>query len=144
MQTPASLPFGDPFIGARSRVALGRRLFRWSLALFLVAFPILLQAEGSVSDCTEAELRAALAGGGEVTFSEDCEITLSAPIEISEDTSIDATGFDVAIIGNGSTRLFSVAPGVNFDLNGLTLQGGRSTNGGAIYIDSEATVQITD
>jgi len=144
MQTPASLPFGDPFKVTCSRVPLGRKLFRWSSALFLVAFPILLQAEGSVTDCTEAELRAALAGGGEVTFSEDCEITLSAPIEVSEDTSIDANGFDVTIIGNGSTRLFSVAPGVSFDLNGLTFQGGRSTNGGAIYIDSEAVVQITD
>jgi hypothetical protein len=146
MQTPAILPFGSPANGTRPRVSCGWQLFRWSSALLLLACPILLHAEGSVSDCTEADLRAALAGGGEVTFSEDCKITLGAPVDISTDTTIDANGFDVTITAstNSSIRLFSVAPGASFKLIGLTLQGGRSTNGGAIYIDSEAVVQITD
>jgi hypothetical protein len=144
MQSPPSMPFGSPLRGIRSRVSMGWNSLLWGSALFLLACPMFLQAEGVVADCNETELLAALVGGGEVTFSEDCEITLTAPVVISEDTSIDANGFDVTIDGNSSTRLFSVASGVSFSLNGLTLQGGLSTNGGAIHIDSAAVVQITD
>lgn len=144
MQPPPSVPFATPIHGTRPQRSLNRKLLQWGAVLLLLAYPILLRAEGSVTNCTEAALRAALAGGGEVTFDDDCEITLSAPLVISEDTSIDADGVDVTIKGNGSTRLFLVTSGASLNLTGLTLQGGRSTNGGALYIESAATVTISE
>src|SRR5256885_1831857 len=54
---------------------------------------------GDVTDCTEAALLAAF-DGEPVTFLEDCSITLTAPITIDSDTTIDAQGHRVMLSGD--------------------------------------------
>ena len=62
-------------------------------ALLMLAAPATpAHAGGVVSVCDEAHLRAALAGGGTVTFSCSGTITLTATIRILADTTIDGTG----------------------------------------------------
>src|SRR5262245_37766243 len=107
-----------------------------TLITLIACLPFVALGEGTVDDCTEASFRAALAGGGEVTFTEDCEIELTSPVDIGADTTIDASDVEVVIRGNGSIRLFSVADNVALNLAHLTLIGGRGTNGGAIFINS--------
>ena len=87
------------------------------LALMLLLTPLLAavrpqpaNAAGVVSTCTEAALRAALAGGGLVTFSGCGTIPIASQLEISEDTIIDGGGL-VTLDGGGSTRLFVVHAG---------------------------------
>jgi hypothetical protein len=84
----------------------------------------------------------ALQGGGEVIFANDCDIILSASIEITEDTTIDATDFDVSLSGSNAVRIFYVRAPAALTLTHLTLTGGRETNGGAIYIEPGASVRL--
>ena len=69
-----------------------------TLALALPASPA--QAGGVVSICDEAHLRAALTGGGAVTFACSGTITLTQPITITADTTIDGSGQAVTISGD--------------------------------------------
>jgi hypothetical protein len=117
--------------------------------LFALGFALLAfssaRAAGTVSSCTEDELRAAVAGGGLVTFSSNCSITITQPIPIAfVDTTIDAGSNTVTISGGGSVSLFSVTN--NLRLVGLTLANGKSTNGigGALFINAGATVIATN
>ncbi len=144
MQAPASVLLKSPSVGTRLGIPLGWKPLHWGCVVLLTAFPALMKADGVISSCTEAEFRAALLTGGDVTFAKNCQVTLSEPVVVYAHTSIDANDFSVSIIGNGSFRLFDVAPGVNFTLNGLTLQQGSNAQGGAIYIDSTAVVRITN
>ena len=114
-----------------------------ALALVTVCFgSAVLSAYGSgvVASCAEASLRAALQGGGQVSFSADCSITLTQPIFISEAaTTIDAVGHNVQISGGGSVRLIEAT--TNLVLRGLNLiNGGNSNAGSALYIHPGATV----
>ena len=92
-----------------------------------------IHAGGTVTDCSETNLDAALSGGGTVTFACDGTITITTTKSISADTILDATGHLVSINGNSIVRLFTVNPAVNFSVYNLTLANGGSTNGGAIY-----------
>jgi hypothetical protein len=119
----------------------------------------LVSAGGVVSNCDEASLRAALAGGGAVTFACEGTITLAASLAITNDTSLDGTGHSVTLSGANLTRLLLVQPGVTLNLQSLTLANGfaPATNGvtgpsgspggpgygGAIYSDN-ATVHARD
>jgi hypothetical protein len=111
---------------------------RWLgvLLLLLLAFSGRAQI---VTDCTEAGLEEALAGGGSVTFDCDGTIVLTNTIVISFDTVLDATGHLVTIstvTGTNTTnavRLFEIEPGVSFEIINLRLADGRSTNGAAIF-----------
>lgn len=76
---------------------------------YLVAILVLLtlavpashaQAGGAVSICDEAHLRAALAGGGTVTFVCSGTIILTATIIIGTNTNIDGSGQTIIISGN--------------------------------------------
>jgi hypothetical protein len=110
----------------------------FSLTLTLSLLPA--RAGGAVSGCTEASLRAAISGGGGVTFSSDCSITISQPIIINQaDTTIDASGFNVTISGANAVPLFEVV--TNLTLRGVSLINGSSTNsGGALYIQPGVVV----
>ena len=92
-----------------------------------------IHASGTVTDCNETSLDAALSGGGTVTFACDGTITITTTKSISVDTILDATGHTVSISGNNIVRLFTVNAAVNFSVYNLTLANGSSTNGGAIY-----------
>jgi hypothetical protein len=91
-------------------------------------------ADGVVSGCSEAALRLALNGGGVVTFSTDCSITLSHQIAINQaETTIDANGHSVLIGASNAVPLFDVS--TNLTLRGLSLVNGKSSvSGGALYI----------
>lgn len=108
------------------------------------------RADGIVpADDTEQSLLDVLAGGEAgttnlVTFEGDDSITLSSPIVISNDTTIDATGVNVTIDGTNQWRVFEVASNVNVTLINLTITGGSSSNGGALYVHPGATVMLTN
>ena len=115
-------------------------LFRIStgLLVLLALAQRTLYAEGVVTGCTIEAFRTALTGGGTVTFTNTCTLTLTQSIVIGADTVIDAGDNSVTINGPTTTnatgvRLFRVNPGVTLTLLNLTLSNGRRTNGGAIF-----------
>jgi hypothetical protein len=65
----------------------------------LLLLPVAAWADGVVTNYTEADLLAAMAGGGIVTFACDGTITLASTITNSIDTVIDGTGHQVTISG---------------------------------------------
>jgi uncharacterized repeat protein (TIGR01451 family) len=94
------------------------------LALAAASAPTPADAGGIVSDCDEAHLLEALAGGGTVTFSCSGTIILTAEITIAADTTIDGSGQTVTISGNDAVRVFQVNSGVTLNLNELTVANG--------------------
>ena len=108
------------------------------LALALPASPA--QAGGVVAICDEAHLRAALAGGGTVTFTCSGTIVLTNTITIADDTSIDGGWEAVTISGNDAVRVFTVQEGAALTLNALTVAHGRSDNGGGVHNSGALTV----
>ena len=110
-----------------------------------ICAPVLLccvakvDAGGVVQGCTELALRAALVGGGTVTFSNDCSIALAQQVSVFQATTIDALGHNVIISGSNAVPLFNAA--ANLTLRGLTLANGRSTSAGAaLYVHPSVTV----
>jgi hypothetical protein len=102
------------------------------------------QAAGTVTNCTEEAFRFALTGGGSISFTGNCSLTLTGSVNIAANTSIE-TGSNVVTLSGGDTnRIFTVASNVSFSITGLTLRNGRSTNGGALLIANNATVQLTN
>jgi hypothetical protein len=86
-------------------------------------------------NCTEADLRTAMAGGGTVTFACDGTITLNNTITIGADTVLDGTGHQVTISGGNLVRVFSDGSGVTLTMLGLTIANGMSKNdGGGVNI----------
>src|ERR1017187_10527875 len=63
-------------------------------------------AAGTVTSCTECSLRAAMAGGGTVTFTCDGTITLARTITNALDTVLDGSGHQITISGGNSVRVF--------------------------------------
>lgn len=112
-----------------------------TIALLLL-LPVATRGDGVVTTCTEANLRAAMSGGGLVTFACDGTITLAGTITITNDTTIDAVGHQISISGNNAVRIFSVETNVYFTVNNLTLANGRSESGAAIL--NAGTVRATD
>ena len=88
----------------------------------------------SVKPCDETSLRAAIEPGGAVTFDCDGTIVLTNTLVIEHDTTLDGSGHDVVISGNGQVRIFQVNSGVTFAAKALTIangkhQGANGTNG---------------
>jgi parallel beta-helix repeat protein len=101
-----------------------------------------------VSTCDEANLLAALVGGGAVTFSTgDCIITVSATILISTPTTIDGAGQRVTLSGGDAQRIITTTTGVGvLTLRNITLMLGRETDyrgGGAIYVLGDLVLSNT-
>jgi hypothetical protein len=75
-------------------------------------------------------LRAAVTGGGTITFACTGTITLTSQLEIKQDTVIDGGG-SVTLTGNYSSRLIMVPAGAELTLTNLTLdRGGASVTSG--------------
>ena len=120
-------------------------LVRWLIVIGIVllwtATPV--QAAGVVgngtpSSCTEAALRAAIAGGGRVTFNcgpQPVTITLSDQLEVRRDTEIDGGGPQqggrVTLSGGRQTRIIWLYD-AKLTIRNLTLSDGWSVEGGAI------------
>lgn len=111
------------------RLSMPRRYFPSTAILVLggVLFARGAFGGGTISNCTQADLQAALAGGGTAVFACGGTLTLTSTITISQNTVLDAGGYDVAILGGQAVRLFQVMPGVTFWIKGLTLAGGQVT-----------------
>jgi hypothetical protein len=111
-------------------------------------------ADTVITSCTEAALRNAMQAGGTATYGKDCTVTFGHPITVTGSVDVEGGGHNVTFDGNGQVRLFTIAGTVTF--GGLTLQSGAvhgapgapgasggTARGGALYIDSGATVTLT-
>ena len=92
-------------------------------------------AAGTVSDCSEPSLDAAIATGGAVTFacSGVIPITTTKTIGDGQFLSLDGSNQSVTLDGGGTVQLFTVAPGGTLVFNHLTLTNGRGFQGGAVW-----------
>jgi hypothetical protein len=90
-----------------------------------------LTTRGTVTNLTQTDLETALQGGGNVVFGVGGTLSLSAPLAVTKDTTLDANGHTVTISGVGAVRLFEVATNVQFWAKGLVLTDGAviGTNG---------------
>lgn len=79
-----------------------------------------------VTNCTEADLLAAIANAREVQFAADGLITLTRPIDVICPLKLDATGHSVTLSGGGSNRLFNVKSGGPLQLIHLAIVNGRA------------------
>jgi len=95
----------------------------------LVSLPAF--GSGTVTNCTEANLRAALAGGGTVVFACSGDLVISNRLVIATNTLILGTGHNVTIDGGNSVQLFQVNANVTLEIHDLILANGSSigTNG---------------
>lgn len=117
------------------RVSLGRNrnpVNAWRIVPLVCAMATGLHAGGVVTTCTEAALREALAGGGQVTFACDGVIGLSAPLLITNDTVLDATGRTVVLSGNKAVRVLEVVSGARLALTNLTVADGFANRGAGL------------
>jgi uncharacterized membrane protein len=82
---------------------------------------------------SEAALRAAMAGGGTVTFACDGTITLASTITDNVNLTLDGSGHQVTISGNNAVQLVYVATNVQLTILNLRFANGLSANGGALF-----------
>ena len=121
-----------PTIGSRCCLPVLGALALLVPLLAVVRPPAPVAAVGVVTECTEAALRAAVSGGGTISFACTGTITLTSQLEINQDTVIDGGG-SVTLAGNYNytSRLIMVPAGAALTLNNLTLyRGGRSITSG--------------
>lgn len=104
------------------------------LAVWLL-LPLISFAGGVITNCTEANLRAAMSGGGLVTFVCDGTITLTNTITNHVSTTLDAGGHQVTISGGNAVRVFYINTNVDLMLVNLTIANGRNDRGGGIFND---------
>ena len=114
---------------------------RGAVALLLL-LPVAAWAGGVVTNCTESALRAAISGGGVVTFACDGTITLSSTITNNLDVTLDGTGHQLTISGGSAVRVFSVNANISFTIVNLTIANGASPCGSAIQ-DLGGIVSLT-
>jgi len=96
-----------------------------------------------ISVCDEAGLRAAVAIGGWITIGCNGTITLTSPIDITNNVILDGANVSATISGGGVTRLFNVGAGGSLSITNVTLADGTESitssvdgtnaDGGAIY-----------
>ena len=108
----------------------------------LFCFQQTVSAAGVVTNCDETTLRAAMVGGGLVTFACDGTIALASQLTIDTETTLDATGHSVTLSGGGTTRVLQVQSGGKLTLKRLTISDGYVSMGfgGGLLNSGEATV----
>jgi predicted outer membrane repeat protein len=98
---------------------------------------------GTPASCDSNALQTALNGGGLVTF--NCGLNpvtiISNTYVISTDTTVDGGGL-ITLDGENLRQHFLVQPSVTLTLHNINLHKGDATNGGSIYINNNATVNI--
>ncbi len=106
--------------------------------------PALLQVfpPGIVVTNSETALRAAMSVGGTVTFACDGTITLASTITNTADTTLDASGHQITISGNGAVRVFYVSGNVNFSVINLTVANGFCNDWGAGILNDGGMVNL--
>ena len=83
------------------------------------------------TNCTTAGLLAELARTNHIFLECNGTITVTNPIVITGEVTIEAEDF-ATLSGNNASRIFNVQPGGRLTLINLTLTGGKSSRGGAI------------
>ena len=99
------------------------------------------------SDCPQhAEFLSVVENGGVAQLSDCPTLVLSNTVVITKDVTIlgDMGDTNVTITGNDLVRLFTVRSGGSLTLSNLTLLGGRSISGGAIYVEKGGSVTAID
>ena len=107
----------------------------WFLLAWWFGVAAVVGQTHTITNCTEAALRAAVAEGGTVNFACDGTITLSNTILIATSTVLDGSGHQVIVSGGNTVRVFHLVTNVSFTLFNLTVADGVSTNGGAVCND---------
>ena len=136
--------------GREDKMTISRQFsWRWIAPVIglALACPQAARAGGVVSTCSEAGLKAALFGGGKVTFSCNGTIkVLGGTINISANTTIDGSGHSVTISGGGKVQVFVVDSGATFHLNRITVADGNANNGngGGMLNNETGTVTVTN
>jgi hypothetical protein len=97
-----------------------------------------------VTDCSEDGFLAALSFDNQALFTEDCSITLSAPVPITTDTLIDAQGHNVSISGDNQLLIFEIEEPATLTILGVTITGGQNTNGGAIFVNGGSFLVLSN
>jgi mucin-19 len=142
-------------------VAICRRarvLGRLGLAIVLPALlaagvagvtqPARAAATITVGSCDESDLDTAIAqanadnAGDTIAFGCSGTIGLTSTLAITGSMTLDGTGQQVTLSGQGQVGVLSVASGVTLTLNDLTVTGGSSADGGGLDNDG-GTVNIT-
>ena len=88
-----------------------------------------------VTNCTEADLRAAMAGEERSCLACDGAITLANTIPVARNTVLDGGGHAITVSGSNLVRIFYVATNVSFSIINLTIASGFCTNGAGIFND---------
>jgi hypothetical protein len=127
----------------RSWMKLDKLRVSGAVALLLV-LPMAAWAGGVVTNCTEAALRGAMAGGGVVTFACDGTITLASTITNDFDLTLDGSGHGVTISGGGAVRVLYVSTNTELTLINLTIANGLGTNGGGGVYNASGALSATN
>lgn len=98
------------------------------------------RGSGIVTTPDEVSLRAALNGGGLVTFNCDGTIVLANTLTIVTDTTLDASGHAITLSGGGTVAVLVVQSPAKFILKNLTVADGASTAGAGILNYSDTTI----
>lgn len=102
---------------------------------------------GTPSSCTDAAYATAMNGGGLVAF--DCgpnPITISVTTKVignGNSTTLDGGGL-VTLDGNSSLQLFLVLTGGKLSLQNITLANGNFSNGGAVFVAANSSLQMNN
>ena len=125
-----------------------------ALAFLSIAFASPLQAAGVVAQCNETAFKAALNGGGNVSFNCSGTITLTSEALITMDTVIDGASQNVVLSGNNSARILRLASTSanprSLSVRNLTLSNGRAgpiqsmseSRGGAILVEHQGMLTL--
>lgn len=84
-----------------------------------------------VTSCDEASLRAALGGGGTITFECDGTIVLTNTLWITNNTVLDGTGRKVTLSGNQTVRVLDVSAQLTL-INVTIADGGQVVSGAGL------------
>lgn len=97
------------------------------------------QTAGIVATCDEVSLRAALTGGGTITFACSGVITVTSSLSVTAPTTIDGSGQSVTLSGGNAVRIIDTTSGVGtLAMQNITLTNGFITGtnqaGGALRV----------
>jgi hypothetical protein len=133
---------------ARVGLALGLPVLM-GVAVVGVAQPARAAATLTVSTCDESDLDAAVAqadsdnAGDIITFACSGTISLTSTLDITGSMTLDGTGQQVTLDGQGQVGVLSMASGITFTLNNLTVADGSAADGAGGLVNSGGTVNIT-
>jgi hypothetical protein len=123
------------------------RGFHSLLFILIFATHSISYAAGVVTNATETDFRAALAGGGLVTIACDGKVTLAGTVVISASTTIDASGRQFTLSGGNAVQVLDLESGRELMMTNVTIADGKgignSSSGGILCRGSMTIVNCT-